>query len=88
MQRTWKKKKKSLAKTEHGKGFYLCCFVHLDSSDTMKYQKLHATRLSGVWGGDAAGNVDAKKAFNVWNDLFTKTSSTFWNENYMTYILK
>lgn len=43
-----KKKKKSLAKTEQGKGFYLCHFVHQDFSDTMKYQKLHATRLK--WG--------------------------------------
>ena len=41
-------KKKSLAKTERCKGFYLHRFVPRDSFDIMKHQTRHATRLR--WG--------------------------------------
>lgn len=41
-------KKISLAKTEHGEGFYLRRFVHRDSFDIMQHQTLHATRRR--WG--------------------------------------
>lgn len=58
-------KRISLSKTEHGKVFYKCPFVHRDSFDIMKYQKLHATRLRWGVGWGAVGSVDAKKVFNV-----------------------